>query len=200
MLKKMSAWDEWFKRFRERKGFFFPEIDKMIEEMEREMADSFRDMENQMPRDMIRARRLPDGSIRREYGPFVYGYSVKIGPDGKPTVREFGNMKPGSRGEEGLPLNLQDQREPLVDVIDEEDQIIVLAELPGVDKEEIQLYVDEHMLTIKVDTPERRYHKELALPGEIDASSSKSTYRNGVLETVLKKKKRRDAGTRINIE
>jgi HSP20 family protein len=196
----MSAWDEWFKRFRERKGFFFPEIDKMIEEMEREMADSFRDMENQMPRDMIRARRLPDGSIRREYGPFVYGYSVKIGPDGKPTVREFGNMKPGSGGEEGLSLNLQDQREPLVDVIDEEGQIIVLAELPGVDKEEIQLYVDEHMLTIKVETPERRYHKELALPGEIDASSSKSTYKNGVLETVLKKKKRRDSGTRISIE
>ena len=196
----MSDWDDWFKRLKERKGFFFPEIDRIIDEMERAMAESFRDMENQMPLDMIRVRRLPDGSVRREYGPFVYGYSVKIGPDGKPTVREFGNMKPGSRGEEGLPLNLQDQREPLIDVIDEEDQTIVLAEFPGVDKEEIQLYVNEHMLTIKVDTPERRYHKELGLPGEIDASSSKSTYRNGVLETVLKKKKRSNASTRINIE
>jgi len=196
----MSAWDEWFKRFRERKGLFFPEIDKIIEEMEREMADSFRDMENQMPRDMVRVRRLPDGSVRREYGPFVYGYSVKIGPDGKPIVREFGNMKPGIKGEEGLPLNLQDQREPLVDVIDEEEEIIVLAELPGVDKEEIQLYVDEHMLTIKVETPERRYRKELSLPDEIEASSSKSTYRNGILKTVLKKKKRKDTGTRISIE
>ena len=195
----MSAWDEWFKKLRERNRFFFPEIDKIIDDMEKEMMGSFKDMENVMPRDMVRVRRLPDGSVRREYGPFVYGYSVKIGPDGKPTVREFGNMKPGSRGEEGLPLNLQDQREPLIDVIDEEDQIIVLAELPGVDKEEIQLYVDEHMLTIKVDTPERRYHKELGLPGEIDASSSKSTYRNGVLETVLKKK-RSNASTRINIE
>ena len=196
----MSAWDEWFKRLRERNGFFFPEIDKIIDDMEKEMASSFKDMENVMPRDMVRVRRLPDGSVRREYGPFVYGYSVKIGPDGKPTIREFGNMKPGSGGEEGFPLNLQNQREPLIDVIDEEDQIIVLAELPGVDKEEIHLFVDEHMLTIKVETPERKYHKELALPGEIDASSSKSTYRNGVLETVLKKKKRRDAGTRINIE
>jgi HSP20 family protein len=194
----MSAWDEWFKRLRERKGFFFPEIDNMIDEMEKEMAESFRDMENLIPRDMVRVRRLPDGSIRREYGPFVYGYSVKIGPDGKPIVREFGNMKPG--GEEGLLLNLQDQREPLVDVIDEENQIKVLAELPGVEKEDIQLYVDEHTLTIKVDTPERRYHKELALPDEIENSSSRSTYRNGVLETVLKKKKRKDTGTRISIE
>ena len=196
----MSAWDEWFKKLRERNRFFFPEIDKIIDDMEKEMMGSFKDMENVMPRDMVRVRRLPDGSVRREYGPFVYGYSVKIGPDGKPTIRKFGNMKPGSGGEEGFPLNLQDQREPLVDVIEEEDQIMVLAELPGVDKEEIHLYVDEHMLTIKVETPERRYHKELVLPDEIDAASSRSTYRNGVLETVLKKKKRTDAGTRINIE
>jgi hypothetical protein len=61
----MSAWDEWFKRLRERKGFFFPEIDNMIDEMEKEMAESFRDMENLIPRDMVRVRRLPDGSIRR---------------------------------------------------------------------------------------------------------------------------------------
>ncbi|MEE8355224.1 MAG: hypothetical protein V3S09_05300 [Candidatus Bathyarchaeia archaeon] len=91
----MSDWDDWFKRLKERKGFFFPEIDRIIEEMERAMADSFRDMESEMPRNMVRVRRLPDGSVRREYGPFVYGYSVKIGPDGKPIVREFGNMKPG---------------------------------------------------------------------------------------------------------
>jgi len=196
----MSAWDDWFKRLKERKGFFFPEIDKMIDDMEKEMADSFRDMENLMPRDMVRVRHLPDGSVRREYGPFVYGYSVKIGPDGKPTVREFGNMKPGPGGDKGFPLNLQDQREPLVDVIDEEDQIRVLAELPGVDKEDIHLYVDEHTLTIKVETPERRYHKELVLPDEIESSTSRSTYRNGVLETVLNKRKRRDTGTRISIE
>jgi HSP20 family protein len=196
----MSDWDDWFKRLKERKGFFFPEIDRIIEEMERAMANSFKGMESQMPRNMVRVRRLPDGSVRREYGPFVYGYSVKIGPDGKPIVREFGNMKPGLGGEEGPPLTLQDRREPLVDVIDEEDQIRVLAELPGVDKEDIHLYVDEHTLTIKVETPERMYYKELALPDEIDGSSSTSTYRNGVLETVLKKRKHRDTGTRITIE
>lgn len=197
---EMSDWDDWFKRLKERKGFFFPEIDKIIDDMERAMAESFRGMESQMPRNMVRVRHLPDGSVRREYGPFVYGYSVKIGPDGKPIVREFGNMKPGLGGEEGPPLTLQDRREPLVDIIDEEDHIRVLAELPGVDKEDIHLYVDEHILTIKVETPERRYYKELALPDEIDGSSSKSTYRNGVLETVLKKRKKRDTGTRITIE
>ena len=196
----MSNWDDWFKRLRERKGLFFPEIDKIIDDMEKAMAESFRDMEGEMPRNMVRVRRLPDGSVHREYGPFVYGYSVKIGPNGKPIIREFGNMKPTQGGKEGPALSLQDQREPLVDIIDEGDQVRVLAELPGVDKDAIHLYVEEHTLTIKVESLERRYYKELSLPSEVVGSSSKSTYRNGVLETILKKRKQRDRGTRITIK
>ncbi len=195
----MSFWDDWIKRFRERRGFFFPEIDRMIEEMEKEMAESFRDMENLMPRDMVRVRRLPDGSVRREYGPFVYGYSVKIGPDGKPIIREFGNIKPGPGREGEPPLNLQDRREPLIDLIEEDEKIKVVAELPGVEKEDIKLYVSRDTLTIDVDTPERRYRKELDLPFEIEETSATSTYLNGVLETTLTKKKRTGRGTQIKI-
>ena len=195
----MSFWDEWFKRFNERRGFF-PEINRVIEEAERKMAESLRDMESTMPRGMVRVRRLPDGSLRREYGPFVYGYSVKIGSDGKPVVREFGNIKPGLGGDEGPPLNLQDQREPLVDVIDEDGQIRVVAELPGVDKEDIRLCVEERTLIIEVENPERRIFKRLDLPCEVDCASSRSTYRNGVLETTLKKRARRDGDTRVKIE
>ena len=194
-----SFGDDWFKRFKERKGFFFPELDKMIEEMEKEMAKSFKEMENTMPRDMVRVRRLPDGSVRREYGPFVYGYSMKIGPDGKPVIREFGNIKPGA-GEEGQPLNLRDQREPLVDVIEEEGEIKVLAELPGVDKEDISLFLAEGTLTISVDTPERRYLKELDLPVEVDESSARSTFSNGVLETTLTKRQSKGKGKKLSIE
>jgi HSP20 family protein len=195
----MSFWDDWIKRFRERRGFFFPEIDRLMEEMEKEMAETFRDMENVMPRDMVRVRRLPDGSVKREYGPFVYGYSVKIGPDGKPVIREFGNIKPGPGREGEPPLNLQDRREPLIDLIEEDDKLKVLAELPGVEKEDIRLYVTRDTLTIDVDTSERRYRKELDLPFEIDDKSAVSTYQNGVLETVLTKKKQMGRGTQIKI-
>ena len=195
----MSFWDDWIKRFRERRGFFFPEIDRLMEEMEREMAESFKDMENVMPRDMVRVRRLPDGSVKREYGPFVYGYSVKIGPDGKPVIREFGNIKPGPGREGAPPLNLQDRREPLIDLIEEDEKIKVVAELPGVGKEDIKLYVSRNTLTIDVDTPERRYRKELDLPYEIEERSATSTYLNGVLETTLTKKKRMGRGTQIKI-
>ncbi len=196
----MSSWDDWFKRLRERRGFFFPEIEKLIEDMEKEMAEAFRDMGSTIPRDMVRVRRQPDGSVRREYGPFVYGYSVKIGSDGKPIVREFGNIKPGKGGEGQPSLDLQDMREPLVDVIEEENAVKVLAELPGVNKEDISLFLSDNVLTINVDTPERRYHKQLSLPGEVDESSVRSTYTNGILETVLTKRERRGKGTKINIE
>jgi HSP20 family protein len=191
--------DDWFKRFKERKGFFFPELDKMIEEIEKEMAKSFRDMENVMPRDMVRIRRLPDGSVRREYGPFVYGYSMKIGPDGKPVIREFGNIKPGA-GVKGQPLNLREQREPLIDVIEEEGEIKVLAELPGVDKKDINLFLTEGTLTISVDTAGRKYYKELDLPVDVDETSARSTFSNGVLETTLTKSQPKGKGKKLSIE
>jgi len=196
-----SFWDDWFKKFMGRRGsFFFPDIERMIEEMEREMAEAFKDMERQMPRNLVRERRLSDGSVRREYGPFVYGYSVKIGPDGKPIIREFGNIKPGTPGAGQPPLNLQDQREPLVDIIEDEETVKVVAELPGVNKDEIKLYATDRSLAISVDTPPRRYYKKLELPVEVDGASARSTYRNGVLETVMTKKKPEGEGTPIKIE
>jgi HSP20 family protein len=194
----MDFWDEWFKRFR-RRPFFIGDIERVIEEMERKLAEEFKEMEN-MPRGMSREIRLSDGSKRRVYGPFVYGYSVKIGPDGKPVIREFGNMKPGlARG--GLPISLSERREPLVDTIEDGDSVKVLAELPGVEKKDIKLLATSDKLTINVDNPERNFYKEIEFPFEIDASIAKSQYRNGVLEVNLKKKKIRDEeDTQISIE
>lgn len=195
-----SFWDDWFKKFWGRRGsFFFPDMERMIEDMEKEMAEAFRDMERNMPDEMVRERRLPNGSVKREYGPFVYGYSMKIGPDGRPIIREFGNIKPGGLGSGRSPLNLQDQREPLVDVIEEEKTVKVIAELPGVDKGEIKLYATEKTLTIEVDTPRRRYYKRLELPVEVDEKTANSTYKNGILETVLEKKERKGDGTPVRI-
>ena len=82
----------------------FGDFERLMEELEREMAESIKQMEKQMPEEMLRETRQSDGSVRREYGPFVYGYSVKIGPDGKPVIREFGNMKPGLEEERSMSL------------------------------------------------------------------------------------------------
>ncbi|MFC1802387.1 archaeal heat shock protein Hsp20 [Thermoproteota archaeon] len=194
----MSFWDEWFKRFGKRSSFF-GEFDRMMREMENEMANIIREMESDMPENMTREIRNSNGSTRREYGPFVYGYSVRIGPDGKPVIREFGNMKPGLETDVSSPLSLQDRREPLVDVIEDNNTIKVLAELPGVEKKDIKIQATTRGLTITVDNMDRRYYKELEFNDEIDRSSAKSSYRNGVLEISFKKK-HEDSGTTISIE
>ncbi|PUA34422.1 MAG: hypothetical protein B9J98_00195 [Candidatus Terraquivivens tikiterensis] len=149
-----------------------------------------------VPKELVRERKTERG-VERIFGPFVYGYSITIGPDGKPIIREFGNVRPrlGRR-----PLELRSEREPLVDVIPEEDVIRVVAELPGVDKNDIQLNVTEKVLTIKVDTPERKYYKEVELPEEVESEGARATYKNGVLEVVLKKKKTKAKGVSLKVE
>ena len=175
----------------------FGEFERLMEELEREMAESIKKIEKQMPEEMLRETRHSDGSVHREYGPFVYGYSVKIGPDGKPVIREFGNMKPGI--EEEQTMSFQESREPLVDVIEDEDSVKVLAELPGVEKQDIKINATTHGLTIKVENANRRFFKELELPFNIDRSTAKSTYRNGVLEISFRKRND-NLGTSISVE
>ena len=55
------------------------------------MEESFKDFETKAPKNLIREYETPEGDKVREVGPFVYGYSMTIGPDGKPRVKEFGN-------------------------------------------------------------------------------------------------------------
>jgi len=190
---------DWFKRRRSQffKNWNFEDIDKMFHEMDRMLEEEFRNFASRVPKDYVRERKLPDGSTARELGPFVYGYSVKIGPDGKPAINEFGNMKPSRRG----PL-VKEEREPLVDTIETNGEIQVVAELPGVEKSDIQLYGTEDTLTITVETPQRKYHKIIRLPAKVNVRESKTGYRNGVLEVTMPKigEEKKTKGEPINIE
>ncbi len=173
----------------------FPYIDEMMNEMEKEFAQ-LRDIENQVPKGLVREKTEPDGTVRREIGPIVYGYSVTIGPDGKPAIREFGNVKNGT-----TPLKeLTDQREPLVDVVETDRAIRVIAELPGVNKDNIVVTAEGGKLTISVTTEERKFFKELDLPAPIKPESAKSTYNNGILEITFEKEASSGKGVRLKIE
>lgn len=195
-------WDRWFGRRRWPffRRFFFEDVDEVFREMQEMMDREFKDLTRKVPRDLIREREMPDGSRVKEWGPFVYGYSVTIGPDGKPQVREFGNVKPGARF--GRPeINIKEEREPLVDIMSTNGEVKVIAELPGVEKNDVKLQGTEETLTISVDTPQRKYYKEVRLPDKVEPKGAKSTYKNGVLEVTLqKKKKERPKGEPIRIE
>ena len=183
-------WSRWFRRrmwpFSGRS--FFEEIDEMFKELDEMMRREFEEFSRSTPKNLIRERTLPDGSKIREWGPFIYGYSVTIGPDGKPEIREFGNVKPEMKL--GVPrINIREEREPLVDVMETNNEVKVIAEIPGVEKKDIKLYGTEDTLTISVDTPERKYYKKVKLPCRVDNKSANASYKNGVLEVTLKKKK-----------
>jgi HSP20 family protein len=127
-----------------------------------------------------------------------------MGPDGKPIIQEFGNVKPsrkpGAFGLEQPALEPKDSREPLVDVINEADQVRVVAELPGVEKSDIKTTISESKLTINVDSTVRKYYKEIELPSSVDSDTSKASYNNGVLEIVLRKVKPKPRGREIKID
>jgi len=77
-----------------------------------------------------------------------------------------------------------------MDVITTNGEIKVVAELPGVVKNDIKLYGTESTLTISIDTPQRKYFKEIELPAKVDLEKAKSTYKNGVLEVTFPKRKK----------
>lgn len=211
-VKDMSGDDlpEWFKKRKKRNPFFgnwfFGDIEDMMREMEEMMERNFEQFRTRIPEEMKREKRLPDGSIVPEWGPFVYGYSMTVGPDGKPKIREFGNVKPSSDPEKcGINqpcLDVKQEREPLVDIVDADEEIKVIVELPGVAKEEIKLSGTEESLKISVDTQQRKYFKEIDIPSKVNPKEAKSTYKNGVLEVTLPKiaEKKKPSGERIKIE
>lgn len=201
---------EWFRRRMRRspyfRSWFFGDIEDIFKDMEEMMEKEFKEFSTRVPKDLVRERKLPDGSTSREWGPFVYGYSMTIGPDGKPKIREFGNVKPSLKPEAfGLTrpsLDIKEEREPLVDIVDANDEIKVVAELPGVEKEGIKLHGTEDTLTISVDTPKRKYFKEIPLPKGINPKEAKTKYKNGVLEVTIPKVKEKEKphGESIKIE
>lgn len=200
---------EWFKKRKRRTPFFgnwfFGDIEDMMREMEEMMERNFEQFRTRIPDQMKRERKLPDGSTVPEWGPFVYGYSMTIGPDGKPKIREFGNVKPSNDAKTcGINkpcLDVKQEREPLVDIVDTEKEIKVVAELPGVAKEEIKLSGTPEILTISVNTPQRKYYKQIEIPSKIDPKKAKTSYKNGVLEVTLPKiEEKQSNGEPIQIE
>jgi len=93
---------------------------------------------------------------------------------------------------------------PLVDIVDKKDNILVKAELPGIDKKDIKISIGENSLTIRGEKKEEKevkkedyyccerafgaYSRTIDLPVEVDKNKAKATFKNGILEITLPKK------------
>jgi HSP20 family protein len=201
---------DWYKRlFSGRSPFgswnfndLFREFDEMRNQMERTFSEPFKNIENRVPKDLVKEYETPEGGKVREVGPIVYGYSMTIGPDGKPNIREFGNVKSPFAGR-GLfeQPSISSEREPLVDISSTDREVKVIVEMPGIKKENIKINAYENSVEIISDDPQRKYHKVIDLPPEADIETVKSIYNNGILEIVFNKKKQtKSKGKEIKVE
>jgi HSP20 family protein len=217
----MSNWgiepDDWFRRvfggssfpFLSRRGSgnddWFSNLPRQFEQMRREMERMFQEQftdidETKIPKDLVKEYQTPEGAKVREVGPLVYGYSMTVGPDGRPKVREFGNIRsPTSMGFASRPL-ISGEIDPLADVTTTDKDVKVVVEMPGIEKKDIKINAhDDTVEVFTTDTAQRKYRKIIELPSEADIETAKSTYKNGILEIVFSKKTK-PKGRQINVE
>ena len=108
----------------------------------------------------------------------VYGFSIRSGLAGKePVVNEFGNVKVTNEG-----VVVSEAREPLVDVFDEGEEVLVVYELAGVAEADIDVELNGDVLILTAKGPRHRYESETLLPAAVDGASAKQSYANGYLQ------------------
>ena len=106
-------------------------------------------------------------------------------------------------------------RTPHVDVVDRDDEIFVKAELPGVDKDDVEITMTDNSVTIKASTKAEEkeekgdYHRceisqgsfsrTVSLPSEVDTDKAKAKFKNGVLKLTIPKVKK-SGHTSIKVE
>jgi HSP20 family protein len=185
------------------------QFEQMRRGMERMFQEQFRDIdETKIPKELIREYQTSEGAKVREVGPLVYGYSMTVGPDGRPKVREFGNAKSlfGQRGISasaaiGKPLTAG-EIEPLSDITTTDKDVKVVVEMPGIDKKDIKISAYDSSVEISTtNKSERKYRSVIELPPEADTETVRSTYNNGILEITFKKKEQtKPKGKEIKVE
>lgn len=77
--------------------------------------------------------------------------------------------------------------EPLVDIFEEGDEIVIFAALTGFKEENLKVNAKSQSVTLSARNHERKYRKSLNLPVEVIPSKIRTSYKNGVLEIRLRK-------------
>lgn len=152
--------------------FFDEEVDRLF----KKMSKSFMDFD-----DIFEDVKRSDG---KTFGPYYYGYSITVGSDGKPQIREYGNVKPSL-------LPSSEVREPLVDTLvdDKENTLMLVAEMPGVEKKDIKVAVEGNLVNIDAERGDKKYQTKVPIKHKVDVDSVKASYTNGILEVQFRLKK-----------
>ena len=120
---------------------------------------------------------------------------------------------PGPLG--GHHLTPFEGKSPSVDVIDREEELLIKAELPGVDKKDINISIANNVLTLEATMAKEEkeekseyyrqeicrgsYRRTIQLPAAVKENEAKATFKNGVLELTLPKMEKTKRST-IKVE
>lgn len=173
-----NPFDDIFRGF----GIEPAEFERMFEQMQRQLQDAMRNMGGFDP-----------GKS------YVHGFSFRVGPDGKPIIENFGNRPQNPVKGGGKPV-FTDDREPLTEVVEESKQIAVTVEMPGVNKDDIDIRVTETELEITVDAEKRKYHKRVKMPAAVKPKTTKASYKNGILDVTIQKEAASGTGHRVKVD
>lgn len=110
----------------------------------------------------------------------VYGVSFKVGIGGEGVKMEpFGNVRTDQTTGEAV---VQEVREPVVDVFEESDHILLVAEMPGIGPDDVRLEVKDDVLTVSAEKGAKKYRKEVLLSGNFAREKMEISCNNGVFE------------------
>jgi len=110
----------------------------------------------------------------------VVGFSIRVGlGDDALKVERFGNLRQDEKTGNAV---VQPVREPMVDVFDEADHVLVVAEMPGIGEDDVQVELKDDILILSAEHGDEKYRKEVLLPAAFPAESMSRTCRNGIVE------------------
>jgi len=157
-------------------GGVFPGLDRLIQGLEK--SDAFRERLRAIDTEL--EARLSSEPLKRVEGGVSWS-SLQTGPSARTMVR-----KPPAARRRPPPAPREEavSKEPPVDVFDEETHLKVVAELPGIEEEDIEIDLHGARLIVSANTPAHKYRKEIALPCAPEGKVER-LYRNGVLELTL---------------
>src|SRR5205807_10016969 len=188
---------DWFRRFDSR--YLADDLITDFEEVEKEFEDIFMDIK--APKEIMIDYETQEDVRIGEFSSFVYGYSMTIELEDKPRVSSRSSKKRKVVSEYNEP-QITSEREPLAEVNVYDKEVKVVLEMPGVSKEHIKIQAYKNSVEVSSDYPQRKY-QVIDIPRVADIKTIRSTYKNGILEIVLKKKeklRRNNKGREIRIE
>jgi HSP20 family protein len=150
------------------------ELDRFFQDFERSIEQTIKDSVNTGQKAFSK--------------PVVAGMAMGLGPEGKPRIQFFGDNLVGPDG----------FRAPIYEqILDEkEGNLRLIVELPGVEKDDVQVSALEDRVSLDAVKGDRKYKMELTLQNAIDPESGTASYTNGVLEVVFKLRDKTNKGYR----